>query len=92
MPTPKPQVNINEDYDRLYGFHVPERSVFKSEPGLDEAKVKQISDMKGEPAWMRDIRLRAYRYFTQKPMPQWANTALLGSIKFDDIYYYLKPT
>ena len=31
----KPQVHVNEDYDRLYGFHVPERSVFKAEPGLD---------------------------------------------------------
>jgi Fe-S cluster assembly protein SufB len=92
MATPKPQVNINEEYERLYGFHVPERSVFKAEPGLDEAKVKQISGMKDEPQWMTDIRLRAYRYFTAKPMPQWANTELLNSIRFDDIYYYLKPT
>ncbi|MBI2105045.1 MAG: Fe-S cluster assembly protein SufB [Candidatus Omnitrophica bacterium] len=88
----KPQVNINEDYDRLYGFHVPERSVFKAEPGLDETKVKQISGMKGEPAWMLEQRLRGYRHFMRKPMPTWANTDLLNSIKFDSIYYYLKPT
>jgi len=88
----KPQVNINEEYDTLYGFHVQERSVFKSEPGLDEMKVKQISGMKHEPSWMTAQRVRGYRYFQAKPMPTWANTELLNSIQFNDIYYYLKPT
>jgi len=88
----KPQVNINEDYERLYGFHVPERSVFKADPGLDETKVRQISGMKEEPAWMLEQRLRGYRNFVKKPMPTWTNTELLNSIRFDDIYYYLKPT
>lgn len=92
MATPKPQVNINEDYEKLYGFHVAEHSVFKAEPGLDETKVKQISGMKHEPAWMLEQRLRGFRYFMAKPMPTWANTELLNRIKFDDIYYYLKPT
>ena len=92
MATTKPDVQINEEYEKLYGFHVPERAVFKAEPGLDEEKIKQISGMKDEPAWMRDIRLRAYQHFQRKPMPQWANTELLGSIKFDSIYYYLKST
>ena len=90
--TTKPQVSINEDYEQLYGFHVPERSVFKAEPGLDEAKVKQISGMKSEPAWMLKTRLKAYQHFLAKPMPIWANTDLLGQIKFDSIFYYLKPT
>ncbi|MBI4003720.1 MAG: Fe-S cluster assembly protein SufB [Candidatus Omnitrophica bacterium] len=90
--TTKPQVNINEDYEKLYGFHMPEHAVFKAEPGLDETKVKQISGMKGEPAWMLDFRLRGYRHFVNKPMPTWANTELLNSIKFDNIYYYLKST
>ncbi|MBI3009752.1 MAG: Fe-S cluster assembly protein SufB, partial [Candidatus Omnitrophica bacterium] len=90
--TTKPRVDINEDYEKLYGFHVAERSVFKAEPGLDEAQVRQISSMKNEPAWMLEFRLRGYHHYQQKPMPQWANTALLNTIKFDDIYYYLKPT
>ena len=92
MATPKPAVNVNDDYEKLYGFHVDEHSVFKSEPGLDEKKIKQISGMKEEPAWMLENRLRAFRHFQRKPMPVWANTELLNSIKFDDIYYYLKPT
>ncbi len=92
MASPKSNISINEEYDKLYGFHMPERSVFKAEPGLDETKVKQISGMKGEPAWMLKNRLRAYQHYERKPMPVWANTELLNSIKFDSIYYYLKPT
>jgi len=90
--TTKPQVHINEDYEKLYGFHMPEHAVFKAEPGINEEKVKQISGMKGEPAWMLELRLRGYQHFVNKPMPTWANTELLNSIKFDNIYYYLKPT
>ena len=90
--TKKPQVNINEEYDKLYGFSVPERSVYKAQPGMSEERVKEISGMKGEPQWMLDLRLRGYKHFVAKPMPTWANTALLNSIKFGDIYYYLKPT
>lgn len=87
----KPQVNINEDYEKLYGFHVPESYVFKAKPGLDEQKVKEISWMKSEPSWMTEFRLRAYKLYLSKPMPQWANLELLESINFDSIYYYLKP-
>ncbi|MBI3996914.1 MAG: Fe-S cluster assembly protein SufB [Candidatus Omnitrophica bacterium] len=92
MTTTKPDLHINEEYEKLYGFHMPEHYVFKAKPGLDENIVKEISWMKSEPAWMLENRLRAYRYFQQKPMPTWANTELLGSIKFNDIYYYLKST
>ena len=90
--TTKPQVNINEDYEKLYGFHMPEHYVFKAKPGLNEETVKEISGMKGEPRWMLEFRLRGYRHFLNKPMPTWANTELLDSIKFDNIYYYLKST
>lgn len=88
----KPQININEDYDELYGFHKPDNFVFRSKPGISEKIVKEISWMKNEPQWMLEKRLRGYRHFTNKPMPQWANTDLLNSIHFKDIYYYLKST
>jgi Fe-S cluster assembly protein SufB len=88
----KPTVAINDDYEKLYGFHMPEHYVFKARPGLDEGIVKEISWMKGEPAWMLENRLRALRHFQRKPMPGWANTELLNSIRFDELYFYLKST
>ena len=71
------------------GFHVAENYAYKSEKGLNEKVVAQISEMKGEPAWMRDFRLKSLKLFEKRPMPTWG--ADLSAINFDDIYYYIKP-
>ncbi len=73
-----------------YGFKTPERYVFKARKGLDEEIVRQISAMKGEPAWMLEFRLKALKHFFERPMPTWG--ANLSKLNFDDIYYYVKPT
>ena len=51
--------------------------------------VAQISEMKGEPDWMRDFRLKSLEIFESKPMPHWGGDI---DLDFQDIYYYLKPT
>jgi Fe-S cluster assembly protein SufB len=73
-----------------YGFHDPEEYVFKSRKGLNREIVAQISEIKQEPAWMRDFRLKSLEYFYARPMPTWGGN--LEGINFDDIYYYLRPT
>jgi Fe-S cluster assembly protein SufB len=92
MSDTKPLVQVNEEYEQLYGFKMPERYVFKARQGLTPEIVKEISQMKGEPDWMTKFRMRALDHFNAKPMPSWANTELLAQIHFDAIYYYLKPT
>ena len=72
-----------------FGFHDQDQSVFRAKKGLDREIVEQISDMKGEPHWMRDYRLQALDIFFQKPMPSWGGH--VEAIDFDDIYYYVKP-
>ncbi len=86
----EPQLDLNDSYEVKYGFHDTEQSVFKSRKGLDAEIVAQISDLKGEPKWMRDYRLKAFEIFQQKPMPTWGGD--VGAIDFQDIYYYVKPT
>ncbi|HZU03623.1 MAG TPA: Fe-S cluster assembly protein SufB [Ktedonobacteraceae bacterium] len=71
------------------GFHVAENYTFKSEKGLSKQVVEQISEMKGEPSWMRQFRLKSLELFEKRPMPTWG--ADLSGIDFDDIYYYIKP-
>src|SRR6266542_6206190 len=71
------------------GFHVAENYAYKSERGLSEKVVAQISEMKGEPSWMRDFRLKSLKLFEKRPMPTWG--ADLSGIDFDNIYYYIKP-
>jgi Fe-S cluster assembly protein SufB len=72
-----------------YNFVTPSHDVFKSRRGLNEHIVSEISEMKREPAWMRDFRLRSLKIFESKPMPRWGGDI---GIDFQDIYYYLKPT
>jgi len=72
-----------------YDFVTPSHDVFKAEKGLNAQIVEQISEMKQEPAWMRDFRLESLKIFESKPMPNWGGHI---GINFQDIYYYLKPT
>jgi Fe-S cluster assembly protein SufB len=75
--------------DYQFGFHDPDHSVFRARKGLDREIVEQISEMKGEPEWMRDIRLKALDIFLAKPTPTWGGN--VAEIDFDNIYYYVKP-
>ncbi len=72
-----------------YDFRNEEKYVFKARKGLNREVVAEISEMKGEPAWMREFRLKALEIFYSKPMPHWGGNI---AINFDDIYYYMKPT
>jgi Fe-S cluster assembly protein SufB len=82
--------DVNLD-DYKYGFSNPESYAFKAEKGVNEKIVKQISEMKNEPGWMTDMRLRGFQHFLERPMPQWGGRGMLNEIDFDDIYYYIKP-
>jgi len=87
--TPQPTLDIREGYKEKYGFHDEEKSVFKTRRGLDKDVVAQISDIKGEPAWMKEFRLKALEQFEKKPLPRWGGA--VNEIDFQNIYYYLKP-
>lgn len=73
-----------------YGFRDPDTYVFKSRKGLDREIVEQISNMKGEPQWMLDFRLKAFEHYQQRPIPTWGGD--LSKLDLDNIYYYVKPT
>lgn len=73
-----------------YGFSKPEHNVFKSQKGLTERTVKEISWHKNEPEWMLKYRLEALKAYNQIPLPSWGGD--LSKIPFDDIFYYIKPT
>ncbi len=76
--------------DYKYGFNDPDTYVFKSRKGLDRSIVEQISEMKGEPEWMLEFRLKALDHFQKRPMPAWGGD--LTNLNLEDIYYYVKPS
>ncbi|MFZ9817820.1 MAG: Fe-S cluster assembly protein SufB [Ilumatobacteraceae bacterium] len=63
---------------------------FVPEKGINENVIEQISWWKGEPKWMRDLRLRSLKTFERKPMLPWFSVNM-PDIDFNDIFYYLKP-
>jgi Fe-S cluster assembly protein SufB len=58
--------------------------------GLNEDVVRLISAKKGEPEWMLDFRLRAYRTWLKMTEPTWAHVQY-PPIDYQNIIYYSAP-
>ena len=85
------------EIDRSVGdFAYPESHTFDAGYGLNRDTVNYISDVKNDPDWVREFRLKALEVFEKKPMPTGWATKDLEAINFDKIRYYLsngqKPT
>ncbi len=59
--------------------------------GLNEDTVRFISGKKGEPQWMLDWRLKAFRLWQTMEEPDWAKVGY-PKIDYQDAYYYAEPT
>ena len=59
-------------------------------PGLNEDVIRLISAKKGEPEWLLDFRLKAYRYWLTLTPPHWAHLKI-PPIDFQGISYYAAP-
>lgn len=71
------------------GF-VTEIETEKAPKGLSEEIVRFISAKKGEPEWMLEWRLKAYRQWLKMPEPRWAKVDF-PPIDYQDAYYYAAP-
>ena len=60
------------------------------EPGLNEDIVRLISEKKGEPEWLLEFRLNAFRHWQTLEMPHWAHLDI-PDIDFQAISYYAAP-
>ncbi|MBD5200673.1 MAG: Fe-S cluster assembly protein SufB [Bacteroidales bacterium] len=59
-------------------------------PGLSEDVIRLISRKKGEPEWLLQFRLDAYRHWLTLPVPEWAHLKI-PEINFQAISYYAAP-
>jgi len=82
----------NLDFSRYQlGWSDDHLAVFKPKKGINEAIVREMSQMKNEEQWMLDFRLQALKNFENKPMLPWFSHRM-PDLDFNDIYYYIKPT
>jgi Fe-S cluster assembly protein SufB len=78
---------VNKEYK--YGF-VTDIESDVAPKGLSEDTIRMISAKKGEPAWLLDWRLKAYRGWLKMVEPHWANVKY-EPIDYQAIRYYSAP-
>ena len=78
---------IAEEYK--YGFETNvEQDTFP--PGLDEQVIKRLSEIKNEPKWLLNWRLKAYKHWLKMKEPTWSNIQY-DPIDYQAISYYSAP-
>jgi Fe-S cluster assembly protein SufB len=78
---------ISQDYK--YGFETDvQQDTFP--PGLDEKVIQKLSNIKNEPEWLLEWRLKAYRHWLKMTEPEWANVKFTP-IDYQSISYYSAP-
>ena len=82
---------LNELTEReyKYGFHTEiEMEMFPK--GLNEEIIRKIWEIRQEPEWVLEFRLKAYRAWLKMEKPQWAHLHI-PEIDFQELIYYAKP-
>ena len=82
------KVLLDEDERKKYEFRDEDVAIFRTERGLDENIVRQISAIKKEPEFMLDFRLKALKEFFSHHQPNFGPS--LDFIDFQDYTYYTK--
>lgn len=77
----------NREYE--HGF-VTEIEMEMLPKGLDENTIRFISEKKGEPEFMLEYRLNAFKIWQEMTPPDWAQLKI-DKIDFQDIIYYAAP-
>ncbi|MDV3243676.1 MAG: Fe-S cluster assembly protein SufB [Nitrososphaerales archaeon] len=90
MATVKTDI-ATDDYKQKYGFSDPtDAYAVQGTKGLSERVVQEIVRLHDEPAWMEQIRMKAFRHFIDRQPPAWAPE--LAEIDYQSFYYYANPT
>src|SRR5699024_630605 len=73
-----------------YGWSDSDDAGATARRGLNEDVVRNISELKNEPEWMLDLRLKALQIYDRKPMPKWGAT--VDDLDYDNIKYFVRST
>ena len=82
----KDEIKFQEDYK--YGFKDKDVSIIKTDIGLNEDIIRQISKLKNEPEWMLEYRLKSYKAFLKLPLPSFGPD--LSNLDYDTYTYFTR--
>ena len=57
--------------------------------GISREVIEELSKIKGEPDWMREMRVKSYEIFERKPVPTWGVD--LSDLDLDELVLYSPP-
>jgi Fe-S cluster assembly protein SufB len=78
---------VRQDYEHGFVTAIDSETL---PPGLDEGTVRAISERKGEPEWMLEWRLKAFRHWLTLEEPKWSSVDH-PPIDYQGISYYSAP-
>lgn len=82
--------NYIQDIERaLYDVRDVDKSVYKSDAGLTEDIIRDISKRKNDPPWMLEFRLKSLEVYNKISLPTWG--ADISELNMDEIVTYVKP-
>ena len=85
----KPEIADESGDKYKYGF-VTDIASDTAPKGLSEDIIRLISQKKGEPDWLLERRLEAFRFWQKLKEPTWAKLSY-DKIDYQDLYYYSAP-
>ena len=79
-----------EEIDRsIYDFRYETDAAFEVDSGLTAEIVRQISEEKKDPEWMKEFRLRSLSVYERLPVPDWGPS--IDGLNMDNIVTYIRP-
>ncbi len=82
--------NYIADIERaLYDVRDADKSIYKSDAGLTEEIIRDISKRKNDPPWMLDFRLKSLETYRTIDLPTWGPD--ITALNMDEIVTYVKP-
>lgn len=82
-------INAFSDFGNVYNFKKDFNYAYKTEAGLTEDIVREISGQKDEPAWMLEERLKSLELFYTIDYPDWGPD--ISELQMDNIITYVRP-
>ena len=87
--TPKKKTYVEDIERTLYDIKDADHSVYKTQSGLTEEIIRDISKRKNDPQWMLDFRLKSLAVYNSLALPTWGPD--LSELNMDDIVTYVQP-
>ena len=89
MSNMKQKTQVADINRSLYDFRFEEDAADMLSSGITPEIIREISEEKGDPEWMREFRLRSLQIFSRMKMPEWGPS--VEGLNLDNIVTYIRP-